>query len=101
MLFILTRAGEQEVGGPNKTYFWVGNGVLSKEIVFPDCKMSIHIVSPMGERNYEERHMLFILTRAEEQEVGQLTRQTLLGNGVTYSVKYLVNSSHFLFSSPR
>ena len=34
MLYILTRAGEQEVGGVNQIYFWVGNGVLSKEIVF-------------------------------------------------------------------
>ena len=34
MLFILTRAGEQEVGGVKQIYFWVGNGVLSKEIVF-------------------------------------------------------------------
>ena len=34
MLFILTRAGEQEVGGANQIYFWVGVSVLRKEIVF-------------------------------------------------------------------
>ena len=47
MLFILTRAGEQEVGRANKIYFWVGEGVLRKELVFFDCKMSILIVSPI------------------------------------------------------
>ena len=47
MLFILTRAGEQEVGRANKIYFWVGEGVLRKELVFFDCKMSILTVSPI------------------------------------------------------
>ena len=81
MLFILTRAGEQEVGRANKIYFWVGEGVLRKELVFFDCKMSILTVSPI--EKLWERHMLFILMRAGEQEVGGVNQMYFwVGNGV-------------------